>query len=90
MFVYVIERDNPDTTPEPEVFLDGKQAFQTMKDEYTKMMEALGTTQEKADAGLGWYGCYCVFDEEHHVGSASIESDFDVDRWRWRVTAHEL
>ena len=90
MIVYVVERNNPENTPEPEVFLDGKQAFQIMKDEYAEMMKLLGTTQEEADAGSGNYGCYFISDEEQCVGSALIERDYDVDRWEWRVTTHEV
>lgn len=88
MTVYVIERDNPDTRPEPEVTFNGAGALQVVREEYEECMRALGTSQEEADAGNGNYGCYFEFDG--YEGTALIEEDNGTDRWEWRVTTHVL
>jgi len=90
MKIYIIERDNPQYRPEPEVFLDGNRAVSMVKEEYNNQMKELETSQEKADAGYGGYGCYWNFEETDFCGDALIDSDCDGDRWEWRITEHEL
>ena len=90
MKIYIIERDNPSYKPEPEVFTDGKQAFETVKREYTDQMEELETSQEKSDAGYGSCGCYWNFEDGEYCGDALIDQDIDGDRWEWRITEHEI
>lgn len=48
MKVYVVERDNPKYRFEPEVLLNGNKAVSIVKEEYTKQMKELGTSQEKS------------------------------------------
>lgn len=90
MKIYIVERDNPKYKPEPEVFLDGNKAVSTVREEYIKQMEALGTSQEKANAGNGPCGCYWNFEEGDCCGDALIDQDCDGDRWEWRITEHEV
>lgn len=90
MKVYVVERDNTRYKPEPEVFLDGSKAVSMVKKEYTKQMEELGTSQEKADAGYGSCGCYWNFTSGNFCGDALIDRDYGGDRWEWRITEHTL
>ena len=80
MKVYVVERDNPKYRFEPEVLLNGNKAVSIVKEEYTKQMKELGTTQEKADDGYGCYGCYWNFSEGCFCGDALIDCDCDGDR----------
>lgn len=44
MKIYIVERDNPNYTPEPEVFTDGRKALATVKGEYEDQMKDLGTS----------------------------------------------
>ncbi len=90
MKIYVIERDTPRFKPEPEVLLDGNKAVKIVKEEYINQMEELGTSQEKADAGYGFCGCYWNFAEDERCGDALIDSDCDSDCWEWRITEHEV
>lgn len=90
ILVYVVERDNPNTRPDPEVFTDGKRALEKVKKEYTSQMKELGTSQENADSGKGNYGCYWNFDDNTFVGDALIDCDVDADRWEWKITVHEI
>lgn len=90
MKIYIIERDNPEQKPEPEICLDGNLAKETVRKEYLAEMKDHSTSQEKADAGYGAYGCYWNFEPEDHCGDALISSDYDADRWEWRITCHEI
>ncbi len=90
MKIYIVERDNPEYRPEPEIFPDGNKAISTVKEEYIRQMYHLGTSQEKSDAGYGSCGCYWNFIEGGFCGDALIDRDSDGDRWEWRITEHEL
>ena len=90
MTIYIIERNNPYNTPEPEVVRDGNLARKIVREEYEAQMAECGISQEEADAGLGLYGCYWGFGNSSFTGEASIEYDLGVDTWRWRVTKHEI
>ena len=90
MIIYIIERNNPYNTPEPEVVRDGNLARKIVREEYEAQMAECGTTQEDADAGLGLYGCYWGFDNSSFTGEAGIEYDLGVDTWSWRITKHEI
>lgn len=90
MTIYIIERDNPYNTPEPEVVRDGNLARKIVREEYKAQMSECGISQGEADAGLGIYGCYWSFGNGSFTGEASIVSDFDADTWSWRVTKHEV
>lgn len=93
MNIYIIERTNPYNNPEPEVVRDGNLARKIVREEYEAQMAECGITQEEADAGLGFYGCYWEFKNNSFagfVGIAKIESDYDSDVWNWRVTKHEI
>ncbi len=90
MKIYIVERDNPSYRPEPEVFIDGNKAFEAVRIEYNDQMKELGTSQEESDAGFGSYGCYWNFDGDSYTGDCLIDCDIDVDRWEWRITAHEV
>ena len=88
MTIYILERDNPYCRPEPEVFLDGENAFKIAKGEFEEQMLVLGTCLEETESGEGRYGCYWEFDG--NTGSALIDSDYDGDRWEWRITEHTI
>lgn len=91
--IYVLERDNPGYTPEPEVLLDGEIAIDIVRREYNEQMKELGTSQEKSDAGYGSCGCYWNFSsdtEGDFCGDAVIDRDYDGDCWIWRITKHAL
>lgn len=88
MKIYIIERDNPECRPNPEVYMDGKVAFEKVREEYNSCMQELRTSQDKADSGLGGYGCYWNFMDSDFCGDALIDSDYDSDRWEWRITEH--
>lgn len=90
MKIYIIERSNPYNYPEPEVLLNGANALQTVKQEYEDQLKELGMTQEMIKHGNGTYGCYWTFEDKSFTGDASIESDYDADRWQWRITEHEV
>ena len=45
MKIYIIERDNPQYRPEPEVFLDGNRAVSVVKEEYSKNLRHLKKKQ---------------------------------------------
>lgn len=90
MRIYIVERNNTEYRPEPEVFLDGNKAVNTVKEEYREQMEELGTSQEKSDAGYGSCGCYWNFTDGDFCGDALIDRECDGDRWEWRITEHEL
>lgn len=90
MKVYILERDNPSFRPEPEVYTDGNKAVIKVKEEYMERLGELDTDQEKADIGLGGYGCYWNFTENEYCGDALISSDYNSDRWEWRITEHTI
>ena len=90
MKIYIVERDNPNYTPEPEVFTDGRKALATVKGEYEDQMKDLGTSQEKSDAGFGNCGCYWFFCDSDYCCDCLIDRDCGGDRWRWRITEHEI
>ena len=90
MKIYIVERDNPQCWEEPQVYMDGKEAVEAIREEYEAQMSELGTSQKYADDGLGGYGCYWEIDEEQLCGSCLIDSDYDGDRWQWRLTEHEI
>lgn len=90
MKIYIVERDNPKYKPEPQVFLDGNKAVNTVKEEYIKQMEEFETFQEKSDAGYGPCGCYWNFIKGEYCGDALIDLDCDDDRWEWRITEHDV
>lgn len=87
--VFVLERDNPKNTPEPQVFTDGMVAFNLVKEEYNATMKELGTSQAMADAGYGNHFCLWAFEESGVIGSAMIDS-YELDRWYWRITEHKI
>lgn len=90
--IYILERDNPKEKPFPETYIDPGTPKAIVRAEYKATMEALSTTQEKADAGDGPCGCYWNFseDEDDPTGDALIDTDYEGDRYEWRVTAHRL
>lgn len=88
MTIYILERDNPHCHPEPEVFLDGESAFKIAKKEFEEQLLAFGTSLEECERGEGCFGCYWNF--YGNTGSALIDSDYDGDRWEWRVTEHVI
>lgn len=90
--IYILERDNPEYTPEPEVYTNSETVKSMVRKEYEAQMSELGTTQEKADAGNGLYRCYWNFSEEKNdsVGDALIDGDGGINQWKWRVTTHEI
>ena len=90
MEIYIIERDNPYDRPEPEVLLDGNKALQIVREEYEEQMKELGANQAESDAGFGYFGCYWHFFSGRTEGSASIDSDYDGDKWSWRITKHTI
>ena len=90
--LYVIERSNPDCNPDPEVVLDGKQAFYKVQKEYE---------DQCAEFGIRFNGneddpeSACVeidFDLsfEDHTGKAYVDNAPAGDRWEWRVTKHRV
>ena len=87
MKIYIIERDNPYNRPEPQVIINGEEAIFIVKKEYSDQMKELKTSQEIADSGKGAYGCYWNFDDSF-VGDCLIDSNYDSDRWEWRITEH--
>lgn len=88
--VFVVERDNPKTRPEPEVLTDGAKALEIVRKEFNGMMAELGTSLDNSDIGVGCYGCYWSFAENECIGTALIDADYDGDRWEWRVTNHTV
>lgn len=90
MKIYVVERDNPEYRPEPEVFPDGCKALTAVRKEYSEQMTELKVTQEESDAGYGSCGCYWNFTDGDFCGDALIDRECDGDRWEWRITEHEL
>ena len=90
MKIYIVERDNPSYVPEPEVFTEGKIAFDTVKREYESQMKELGISQEESDAGYGSCGCYWNFSDSDYCGDCLIDRDIDGDRWIWRITEHGI
>ena len=88
MKIYIVERNNPKTWEEPEVYLDGKRAIEDIKKEYTTQMKELGISQKEADEGFGNYGCDWMIDEENYCGDCQISEDWGGDRWQWRITGH--
>lgn len=85
MTIHVLERSNPDFRPEPEVFVDGREAVKTMRKEYTQTMEELGIMQGDESS----YECYSSL-EGGHCGECSIADRDSSDRWEWRITEHIL
>jgi len=90
MKIYIVERDNPTEWIRPEVFTDGAKALSIVRKEYEAQMSELGTSQEMADKGEGCYGCYWQWTENSYEGSACIDSDYDGDKWQWRITECEI
>lgn len=89
MTIYIIERDNPVTKPEPEVMLDGKEAEAKVRKEYEGLLEELDIDLKDAENNTdARYGCYWQIEE--CTGTVLIDSDYDIDRWEWRITKHEI
>lgn len=78
--IFVLERNNPENTPEPEVFTDGKEALRIVKEEYQEVMKE----QEKVPGNFDYTWMF----ENDGVGSAEIESYYSPDCWQWRITEH--
>lgn len=78
--IFVLERNNPETTPEPEVFTDGKEALRIVNEEYQEVIKE----QEKATGNFEYTWMF----ENDVVGSAEIESYYSPDCWQWRITEH--
>lgn len=91
MTIYIIERDNPKTRPEPEVLLNGSEAVTKVRTEYEETITGdLELNLEEAEEGNEDYGCYWQIDEESCEGTVLIDADWDGDRWEWRITKHEI
>ena len=88
--VFVIERDNPDCRPEPEVHTDGKLALKIVQEEYDETLKSLGVVNDDSDEeGSHFYGEW-NFSDESKTGDALISSEIDSDRWEWRITSHTI
>lgn len=90
MKIYIVERDTPSCKPEPEVFIEGNIALETVRTEYNTQMKELGITQEKSDARYDSRGCFWNFDNDSYIGDCLIDRDIVGDRWEWRITEHEV
>ena len=88
MIIYIIERDNPYERPEPQVVKHWIEALAIVKNEYEEQLKELDITQDMIDNGTGCYGCYWEFEDGQYYGSAVIDSDYDLDKWEWRITEH--
>ena len=89
MTIYIIERDNPKNKPEPQIFIHGYDAEFKVEAEYKEILEELGIDLDDAKHDMDdLYHCYWGI--ENHVGTVLIAADWDVDRWEWRITAHEI
>lgn len=89
MEIYVIERDNPNYRPEPEVMLDGNAALEIVKKEYKDQMNELDITWDMVYEDKCGYDCYWEFEYGSIEGTASID-DRDGDKWEWRITKHVI
>lgn len=91
MIIYIVERDNSDYRPEPQVFTDGQAALDIVKKEFSKMMEDLELSQE--DIGTCdtfeclWYFSDNAEKECDFCGDALI--NYEGDRSEWRITKHD-
>lgn len=88
MKIYIIERDEPKYKPDPEILFNGMDAINKVRKEYDSLMKELNTSQEKSDAGHGFYGCYWNFVGDGYCGDALIEEECGDERWEWRITEH--
>lgn len=91
MMIYVLERDNSEYRPEPQVFTNGQVALKTVKKEFSKEMKEYGLSQE--DIGTSdpfeclWYFSENAEKESDFCGDALINCD--GDRFEWRITKHD-
>lgn len=87
--VYVIERDNPECRPEPEVVLDGQKALEAVQTEFEEQCKEFGINfGGEADAPhieTGWN-----FLPEGCTGDAYVDDVPGGDRWEWRITEHQI
>lgn len=88
MTIYIVERNNPESWEEPEVYVNGKKALDTVREEYESQKEELGIEDENDGYGAGW--CEWNISECDYCGDAVIDRDIDGDRWQWRITQHHF
>lgn len=86
--VFVIERDNPEYRPEPEVVLDGKKALETVEREFEEQCKDLGIDIESGNDNAGAIEAGWNFLPEGCTGDAYVDDIPGGNRWEWRITEH--
>ena len=90
--VFVIERNNPDGNLEPELVLDGKEAFYKVQKEYEDQCEEFGIyfdgNEDDPDAACVEIDFDVSFEE--CTGKAHIHDVSGCNYWEWRITKHLL
>lgn len=80
--IYVIERDNPNTRPEPEIVTDRHRAFEIVEKEFHDAIVYVGDKNCET---------YWNLDEKSGVGDILVEDrSRNCERYEWRVTEHEI
>lgn len=86
--IYVLERDNPDTRPEPEVSTDGAALLAKVEAEWRETLTDIEYKPD--DPYVETYWNFEELDPDDHCGDALIDRRTYSDRYEWRITKHEL
>ena len=85
MKIYIMERDNPQTRQDPEIFYSMEEAAKTVEDEVEQAMKDLNITEEDLDKQYGYYEVRYANDV---LCSASLVDEWSGERYDWRITEH--
>lgn len=91
MKLYIIERNDSIHIVDPEIFTDGNKAVKIVKKEYYERAAELEISPEVVeDGGDNHHDCNWDIDEDDFAGECVIDDLYYDNRWKWRITKHEL
>lgn len=93
MKIYILERDNFEERPNPQVFINGYEALETVRKEFKSKLANLGISDEFAEYEIdeenGYSYCWFI-DNSSHCGDCMISDVHGSDEWSWRITEHDI
>ena len=64
MKIYILERDNFNERPDPQIFLNGNEAYETVRKEFVSKLTDLGISDEfaedKMETDNGYFHCWSM------------------------------
>lgn len=100
MKIYILERKCItggfmyfEEKPDPQVFVNGNEAFETVRKEFRSKLTELGISDEFAEDEMntdnGYFHSWSI-NNLSQCGDCMISDTHGSDEWSWRITEHDI